>query len=524
MDDRTRVDTTPPLSYRCVCGQSYEVNVGEVDARCPNCDRKYAPEVVHAAAAETLSVGNEEALHLHDGQSRDPAETDQRIGDKLDHFRIVELLGQGGMGAVYKAVDESLQRYVALKVVHSAGGSSGGSTRSDKIVEEARAQARVSHPNVVHIYYVGRDEAAPFFAMELVSGPTLSALLEKGPLEFDEVINVALQVVDALDQSAAYDIVHGDIKPSNILIAGKDQNGKKLVKLSDFGLAQRLSQADGQSGNITGTPDYLSPEAAVGEPLVQQSDIYSLGVTLFQLTFGRLPYTKKTSSLSEKLSQHTDSPVEFPEPWPVRIPEPWRNVLARMMAKQSADRFQSYDELRTAIGQLQPVTLPQAARLPRALAWLTDLGLLVLLYVFTFFLLHGIVAAYEFQSGTARLSGIHFMIAVGSTLVPAAGMALQTLWGTTPGKVLFQLRIVTPLGLTPPPRTLAARSLFQFMPIWLAIVGGVLAAFLPSPIVGYAIASGYMFLLLDVGMALFHPMGRSLHDWALHTRVVVGAA
>ena len=523
MDQPTRAESTPALSYRCVCGESFEIEVGDVDARCPACNRHYAPEAFRAAQAETLTIGHEDAVQLRvDGQPERKVD-DARIGQRLDHFHIIELLGSGGMGAVYKALDESLQRYVALKVVRSSGGSSGGGTRGDKIVEEARAQARVSHPNVVHIYYVGRDDASPFFAMELVSGPPLSDVMEQGPLPFAEVINVALQVVDALDQSAAFDIVHGDIKPSNILIAGKEKSGRTLVKLSDFGLAQRVSKSDEHSGSIVGTPDYLSPEAALGEPLVKQSDIYSLGVTLFQLTFGRLPYARDTSSLVEKLEQHTSSAVEFPEPWPVRVPEPWRDVLEKMMAKRAEDRFGSYAELRKAIEQLQPVSLPEAGRLPRLMAWLVDLALLLAIYVVTFGFLHALVTTYEFQTGSQRLSGLHFLIGLSSMLVPVAGMALQTFWGTTPGKAMFQLRIVTPYGHAPPRRTLAVRSLFQFLPEWIALAGGIVATIAP-PIAFYLVGSGYVFLALDAAMALFHPTGRSMHDWILHTRVVVQGA
>ena len=505
MNEPTRVEPIAALSYRCVCGESFDIQVGDVDARCPNCGRHYAPEALQGNAAETLSIGHEDAVNLRgvkiSGGNKDLEEVDGRIGKQYDHFRIVEVLGQGGMGAVYKALDESLQRYVALKVVNAATGSSAGDTRSDRIVEEARAQARVSHPNVVHIYYVGREEASPFFAMELVAGPPLSELLDKGPLEFDAIINVALQVVDALAQSAAFDIVHGDIKPSNILIAGKDKQGRTLVKLSDFGLAQRLSRSDEQSGSITGTPDYLSPEAARGQPLVQQSDMYSLGVTLFQLTFGRLPYTGQTTTLMEKLETHKSAPVDFPDPWPANVPEPWLALLKRLLAKEPEDRFSSYTELREALVSLQPVNLPSAGRLPRAIAWLVDLGLLLALYVMTFFAMHAALVMYEMNNGTPRLSFFHFLIAIASTLIPAIGMALQTLLGTTPGKVMFQLRIVTPHGLEPPRRTLAARSLFQFLPMWLLLIGFVLS-FVAPLIAAFIVGSGFMFVIADVAFAM----------------------
>ena len=336
-DGHSHAESLQTLSYRCVCGESFDVHREQAAACCPKCNRHYTAEALHSAAAETLSLGHDDAISLRPLAAPEAdSQQDERIGQQFDHFRIVSVLGRGGMGAVYKALDESLQRYVALKVIHTNENSADGSSRAGRIVEEARAQARVSHPNVVHIYYVGREESSPFFAMELVSGPPLSTRLAKGPLPFADVVTIALQVVDALDQAAAFDIVHGDIKPSNILYAGPS-----LVKLSDFGLAQRLSRVDEQTSGIVGTPDYLSPEAANGEPLIQQSDMYSLGVTLFQLSFGRLPYPEETNSLIEKLETHKHAAVEFPDPWPVSVPEPWRDLLQRLLAKGPSDRFTS---------------------------------------------------------------------------------------------------------------------------------------------------------------------------------------
>ena len=529
MNDRTPAETLAAVSYRCVCGESFALLPGEHDARCPNCDRHYAAEAFQRAAAETLSMSAADGIALRASPLAEAAEATgdgdegSRVGEQIDHFRIVSLLGRGGMGDVYKAVDESLQRYVALKVISTVGDSSQGSTRAGKIVEEARAQARVSHPNVVHIYYVGRDENSPFFAMELIEGETLAEQVEKQPLTFAEVVSVALQVVDALEQAAAFDIVHGDIKPSNILMARSQGGAADVVKLSDFGLAQRISQADEQSHSITGTPDYLSPEAARGEPLKQQSDMYSLGVMLFQLTFGRLPYPGDTTSLVEKLELHKSAPVEFPDPWPARIPEPWRDLLQRLMAKEAGDRFANYDQLRRELRKLQPIALPKAGWMPRGVAWIVDLGLALTVYVFTFVVMHAGTAAFEMNEGMPRLSWLQFLIAVASLTVPAAAAGLQALWGTTPGKKMFQLRMVTDYGLQPPARILAVRGLFQFMPLTLMIVSGILSMMGLPLFVLFVVGTGMLFLTLDTAMALFHPGGRSLHDWALHTQVVLDA-
>src|SRR5205823_2027653 len=152
-----------------------------------------------------------------------------------------------------EALDESLQRYVALRVIRD-----GNRRLDDRLIQEARAQARVNHPHVVHIYYVGHTGEYPFFAMELVKGPTLSQRLQQGPLRFADVVRVALQAVSALEQAIRFDIVHGDIKPGNILEADP-----QTIKISDFGLARRVAEGDEGSG-ISGTPEYMAPERVRG--------------------------------------------------------------------------------------------------------------------------------------------------------------------------------------------------------------------------------------------------------------------
>ena len=261
------------------------------------------------------------------------------------------------MGAVYQALDESLQRYVALKVIHSAGGSAIDTKQIQRLLQEAIAQARVNHPNIVHIYYVGREGKTPFFAMELVPGATLADRLKDGPLPFATVVSIGEQVADALRHAADFDILHGDVKPSNILFADKG-----TVKLSDFGLARRLSAADLSPTSFAGTPAYLSPEAAEGRPTDIRSDMYSLGITLFEMTFGRLPYTPSGGKLVDFVQVHRTASIEFPSPWPDRLPYAWRGVLARLLAKSPADRYPNYEDLLADLRRLRPVDLPRRAR------------------------------------------------------------------------------------------------------------------------------------------------------------------
>ncbi len=212
-----------------------------------------------------------------------------RSGEKLGHFRLVSLLGQGGMGVVYRALDESLQRFVAVKVMRCTAADGSSAARVTRLLDEAVAQARLNHPHVVTIYYVGRDSTDPFFAMELLPGPTLDKQLLDGPLPYSQVIRYARQVCSALAQATRLNLVHGDIKPSNLIIASDD-----TIKLGDFGLAYTDQKA---SSGISGTLSYMAPELADGHAPSAQSDMYALGITLFELTFGRRPY-----ALSDNLS------------------------------------------------------------------------------------------------------------------------------------------------------------------------------------------------------------------------------
>ncbi len=502
---------TSGMSYRCVCGQVFPVDP-TVGADCPSCERKVSAEALTGAMAETMAAssvaGDPRSRTLPDEHQED----DAQIGELFGHYRVISKLGQGGMGAVYQALDESLQRYVALKVIHSTGASAADTKHIKRLQQEAVAQARVNHPNVVHIYFVGREGNTPFFAMEIVHGPTVADRLEEGLLPFDEVIAFGEQVVDALRHCAKFDIVHGDIKPSNILLADP-----RTAKLSDFGLARRMSQAEENPLLVAGTPNYLSPEAAEGRNLDIRSDMYSLGITLFEMTFGRLPYSFAGSSLIDYLQTHLTSEIEFPELWPESVPEGWRDVLGKLLAKEPEDRYQSYDELAAALEQLRPKSLPKAGRVQRGLAWLVDLGLAHAAQQ----LFYGTLAAQSAEGLWRAHPFAHLFVALAGGCVPVAAALLQARWGTTPGKHLFQLRIADRHGARPRSPTLALRMIAQLLPICAATVYHVLAALPTGPIGGLICLYAGLALIVDIGFALFDRQRRSLHDLIFGTQVVL---
>jgi serine/threonine protein kinase len=497
--DRTEIMT---VATPCACGATVHVDPLH-GARCESCGELISAEQLEEPSLSSVSWS---AADPNGWIARSVNEPDALIGGRLGHFRIMSRLGRGGMGAVYRAMDESLQRYVALKVITER--QEHDDSHVARLLAEARAQARVNHPHVVHIYYVSRNETTPFLAMELVHGPTLADRLREGPLPFREVIEIAIQIVQALQQAALFDIVHGDIKPGNILLADGD-----TVKLSDFGLAQRLSEMEESPARLAGTPNYLSPEACRGEATDIRSDMYALGVMLFEMTFGRLPYTFEREGAAARIKAHCTAPVEFPDSWPAHIPEAWRSVLARLLTKDPRQRYWSYDLLLDDLHELRPVALPLAGRLLRGLAWVVDVVSASALQRFTMD---------QFAESNMAQSLPDPVIALSGLVVPLLVTWLQARWRTSPGKELLQIRVVDVHGLTPQPSRLALRSIVSLLLLWQFALNACCEA-LGVPVIGRLLGAAVLLLLsADAACLLFHRDRRSIHDLLLGTQVVLG--
>ncbi len=191
-EDLPEVTAERLVAYRCACGAEIQLPMGGA-GKCDDCGRRIS--LAGLGVLQTISfcgeVGSGTTFHLPDGPDRS--------GEELGHFRLLSKLGHGGMGAVYRALDESLQRFVAVKVIRTQDGSGSNSAKQvSRLLDEAVAQARLNHPNVVTIYYVGRDSQDPFLAMELLPGPTLATMINEHPLPYKDVILFARQVVSAL--------------------------------------------------------------------------------------------------------------------------------------------------------------------------------------------------------------------------------------------------------------------------------------------------------------------------------------
>ena len=260
----------------------------------------------------------------------------------VGRYELEELVGEGGMSSVYRAHDTVLERRVAIKVLHEHY------SRDPEYVErfrrEARAIARLAHPNVVTVIDRGEWEGRQFIVFEHVAGENLKAALTRaGPLPVDRALDLAVQIARALSFAHGLDIVHRDVKPHNVLLDG---NG--TAKVTDFGIARALDSDDAltATGTVLGTGQYLSPEQANGERGDERSDQYSLGVVAYELLTGRVPYSG--DNLMAVAMRHVRDPVPSVRAVRPDVPERVDAVIAKAMAKRPEDRFESMDALATA--------------------------------------------------------------------------------------------------------------------------------------------------------------------------------
>ncbi len=323
----------------------------------------------------------------------DPPEDGSYLGS-LGTFNVIRVVGRGGMGVVLHAVDTCLQRDVAIKVLDPE--LSKDELAATRFCREARAAASISHENVVAVHQVEHDESKdlPFLVMELISGESLEKKLARdGPLTLKEIISIGMQTAAGLAAAHEKGLIHRDIKPGNILL---EKSGQR-VKLTDFGLARAAEDVHlTRSGLVAGTPLYMSPEQASGEELDARSDLFSLGVVLYELAAGEPPFTGKTPlAVLKRLTD--DQPVPLRERNP-ELPEWFTHIVDRLLAKKPADRFQSAREVTDMLEHLwvllkssETLVCPKkkAANLWRSIAVGSAAGLLTLMLgaVAAFFLL-----------------------------------------------------------------------------------------------------------------------------------------
>ena len=257
-----------------------------------------------------------------------------------ERYRLDSEIGRGGMGIVYRATDLDLMREVAVKVLPHTSSSPDARKR---LLREARAAAALNHPHIISVHDVGEAEGRPFFVMELVQGPSLS---QARPVEFPRIVDVASQICAALEHAHANNIVHRDLKPDNVLMSSTGSLGS--VKLADLGLAlpgygARISRV----GVIVGTAAYMAPEQALGQAVDGRADLYALGVLLYELTTGRVPFTGDDPLTV--VSQHVHASVVPPQVLRSDLPRALEAVILRLLAKDPSQRFATAAETSIAL-------------------------------------------------------------------------------------------------------------------------------------------------------------------------------
>jgi eukaryotic-like serine/threonine-protein kinase len=260
-------------------------------------------------------------------------------GRSVGRYRILDFLGAGAMGEVYLAEDPHIERKLAIKTVRLVGRPQEVDDRKKRLLREARAAGRLLHPNVVTLFDAGEAEGLLYLAFEFVEGTDLASRLEKGPLSLREVLRIARQAADALHYAHGQGIVHRDIKPSNILL---DPRGR--VKVADFGIAKMAGQSTEltMAGSVMGSPQYLSPEQIRGEDLDGRSDIFSLGVVLYELLSGNRPFSGETITTLVYQILHKDPPrISELRAVPPRL----EALLGRMLAKDRDERLATAAEV-----------------------------------------------------------------------------------------------------------------------------------------------------------------------------------
>jgi len=506
-------DINPAAGRKCArCGAELPASVPP--DRCPRC--------LLEAALPTQAVGPKTERITEappTGLSRGlPAP-----GEEFGHYRIVRLLGEGGMGAVFDAEDLENGRRVALKILSQKLDSPEA---RERFFREGRLAASINHPNSVYVFGTEEIGGTPVIAMELVAGGTLQdRVLKQGPLPVGEAVDCVLHMIAGLEAAQRIGILHRDIKPSNCFV-GADG----VVKIGDFGLSistgVRTEPALTATGLFLGTPAFCSPEQLRGDELNVRSDMYSVGTTLFYLLTGRTPFDGKNTVqlLATVLEKRAPSPANFRP----GIPQGLAKAVVRCLEKQPADRFKNYHELARALNPYGSAAPTPATLGLRFLAGFLDQGLLGICWMCVITLAHENPMDFLNISGRSSPMFLGMMAAILTALILYYTL-LEGLLGASIGKAICRLRLVGPDRSAPGLWRAFLRALIYvvppMLPFWL-VYGLDPAAYPRSPTaVQYLMSlSAYVVLAL-----LFSPARRrngfaAVHDLATNTRVISRAA
>jgi uncharacterized RDD family membrane protein YckC/predicted Ser/Thr protein kinase len=458
---------------------------------------------VGASPAATSRVG---ASRAGTGPAAPAANAESLVGTKLKHFELQRLLGKGGMGAVYLGLDTSLERPVAVKVLSPEIGQDPDLVQ--RFVREARAQARLRHPNITQIYFIGEEEGIHFFVMEYVEGQPLDRMLAGGePIPWARALAYTIQSARGLREALSQGFIHRDIKPSNLLVDKDDQ-----VKIADFGLVKSM-KGDVEltrEGVILGSPLYISPEQGRSENVDHRSDIYSLGCAFYHMLTGGPPFTGP--SPVTVITKHVTDKARSVRDRAPEVPVGLERALERMMAKDPAKRFETYDDLIEVLEGLRPGHREYSGFWARAMAGGID--------------------------AVPCLAALLFLGPWGLLVVAAYFIVLHRLFGQTLGKLLLRLRVTDLEGRTLSWKAAGLRfAAFAWGPALWLLTSIILYAVAKNTHVSFTLAKlhgrdmvvpgivtallGLTFLgyLGGLVLAAFHPQKRALHDLAAGSHV-----
>lgn len=316
-----------------------------------------APEAV---LRELGVIREEEVWAIYKARERLMRDTNS-FNEKIGGYEIISKVGEGGLGVVYKARQLSIGRVVALKVLHEKW--MGDDEFRKRFLVEARIVGRLSHPNLIQVIDVGRHRNQLYYSMEFVDGDTVEKIIENSPdgrMPVGDSLDIIFQVAGALQYLAGRKIVHRDVKPGNIMVTRKG-----VAKLGDFGFVKSsLDSVLSPDGEILGTPDYISPEAANGDRNLDfRSDIYSLGVTFYHMLAGRPPFSGSSSEVLDSHIYHR--PPDIAEACP-GLPKNVAAIVRRMMEKKPEDRYQTYDALFADLEVARREHAPETQAAPEA--------------------------------------------------------------------------------------------------------------------------------------------------------------
>jgi len=433
------------------------------------------------------------------------------IGEKFGDYQILRLLGKGGMGEVYEADHLESGRRVALKVLSQSLGSPEDRAR---FLQEGKLAAQVSHPNCVYVYGTEEIRGIPVISMELAPGGTLKDLLkEQGRLSPEKAVDTILQVVSGLEAAYSTGVLHRDIKPSNCFV---DTEGN--AKIGDFGLSiSTLARAERDvtaSGSFVGTPAFSSPEQLRGEDLDVRSDIYSLGVTLYYLLTGNVPFNE--TNLMKLVSRILEKTAESPRSLYKNIPKGLAGIVMRCLEKKPSARFSNYSDLKKALRPFSSAAMQPAELGIRSNAAYIDLMILAGLLIVTSYVLNAL-SLYDKES----------LPTIGAFLFLLYFTILEGTGGRSIGKKIRKIRIVGPNRDSPGIPKSFIRTLIFFFVIFVG--GRFVRSLLPESLLGVALRKSRAVISVAIYSALsgllFLTARRKngfagLHDLASNTRVV----